>query len=93
VRDEEMSITWQEFMSYSDLASAEVAAGLLRNNGVPVQLVLDEPIPGLVNRVLISVPTDLLHRAKWITSQAQPTEAELIFFATGKLEAGDNTED
>ena len=85
-----MTSEWQSFASYPDLASAEVVAGLLRSNGVPVQVAADEPVPGLVKVVQIAVPSDLLHRAKWVTSQVQSTDAELIFLATGRLEGSDS---
>ena len=84
-----MSNNWQEFASYSNVASAEVVAGLLRSEGVPVEVTSDEPIPGLVKSVRLSVPADLMHRAKWVTSQVQLSEAELVFLATGELDAND----
>ena len=85
-----MSEHWKEFASYSDTASAEVVAGLLRSEGVPVQVSTDQPIPGLVESVRLFVPADLVHRAKWVASQSQLTEAELSFLATGKLDANNN---
>ncbi|HYM33941.1 MAG TPA: hypothetical protein VET48_01025 [Steroidobacteraceae bacterium] len=84
-----MSESWQVFASYGDVASAEAVAGLLRSESVPVQLASDEPIPGLVMNVRVMVPSDLMHRAKWIMSQAQLSDAELIFLATGKLDGDD----
>ncbi len=81
-----MSNNWQEFAVYSDAASAEVTAGLLRSEGVPVELIVDQPIPGLIKSVHLSVPADLVHRAKWVLSQVQFTEAELAYLATGTLE-------
>jgi hypothetical protein len=87
-----MSESWQLFASYGDVASAEAVAGLLRSEGVPVQLTSDEPIPGLVKDVRLFVPSDLLHRAKWIVSQTQISEAELIFLATGQRSTDDDKE-
>jgi negative regulator of sigma E activity len=87
-----MSNTWQEFASYSDAASAEAVAGLLRSEGVPTEVIADQPIPGLVKSVRLCVPSDLMHRAKWVTSKTQLTEAELVFLATGKLEGNENGE-
>ncbi len=87
-----MSNTWQVFATFPDVASAEVTAGLLRGEDVPVEMTVDEPIPGLINSVRLSVPADLMHRAKWLTSQAPLTEAELTFLATGKLESDNEQE-
>jgi len=87
-----MSDTWQEFVSFSDAASAEAVAGLLRSEGVPTQVIADQPIPGLIQNVHLFVPSDLMHRAKWLTSQTQLTEAELVYLATGKLEGSENPE-
>ena len=87
-----MSEGWLEFASYADLASAEAVAGLLRSEAVPVQVSSDEPIPGLVKNVRLMVPSELLHRAKWIVSQTQLSDAELDFLATGKLGADDDQE-
>jgi hypothetical protein len=84
-----MNDDWEEYSSYSDVASAEVVAGLLRSNGVPVVVLADEPLPGLITRVIVSVPADLLHRAKWVAAQAPLTDAELTFLATGKLGSDD----
>jgi hypothetical protein len=35
------------------------------------------------------VPADMLHRAAWILSQAQLSDAELSYYATGQLGDGD----
>ena len=78
-----MSEPWQEFAAYSNAASAEVAAGLLRSEGVPVDIVSDEPMPGLIRGFRLMVPAELLHRARWVAANADFTEEELAFFATG----------
>ena len=87
-----MSESWDVFESYGDVASAEAITGLLRSEAVPVQLMPDEPIPGLVKCVRLMVPSDLLHRAKWVVSHAQLSDAELTFLATGQLCGSDNKE-
>jgi hypothetical protein len=47
----------QEFVAYVDAASAEVAAGLLRSEGVPVNVASDEPMPELIqSRIMQRAP-------------------------------------
>jgi hypothetical protein len=77
--------TWREFATYGDAASAEVIAGLLRSENVPARVVSDEPMPGLTRGFCVMVPPDLLHRAQWVLSQAQLSDAELSYYATGQL--------
>ena len=83
-----MNKGWCEFAAYSDAASAEVVAGMLRSESVPVHVASDEPMPGLVRGFRVLVPSAMLHRAKWIAAQAELSEEELAFLATGQL--GDN---
>lgn len=83
-----MNEEWCEFAAYSDVASAELVAGLLRNESVPVHIASDEPMPGLVRGFRILVPPDMLHRARWVAAQAELSEEELVFLATGQLSCG-----
>jgi hypothetical protein len=87
-----LSDHWQEFASYSDAASAEVAAGLLRSEGVPVNIASDEPMPGLIQGFRLMVPEEMLHRARWVVSNAAFTDEELAFIATARLDSGESTE-
>ena len=89
-----MSEGWQEFASYSDAVSAEAAAGLLRSEGVPVNVSSDEPMPGLIRGFRLLVPTQMLHRARWVVSNASFSDEELAFFATERLDPnpGEETE-
>ena len=75
---------WQEFAAYSDAASAEILAGLLRSEGVPVEVAGDEPIPGLAGGFRVLVPAAQMHQARWVVSNAKFTDEELEFFATGQ---------
>ena len=88
-----MNQEWCEFAAYSDAASAEVVAGMLRSESVPVHIASDEPMPGLIRGFRILVPPEMLHRAKWIAAQAELSEGELTFFATGQLAGDDSAED
>jgi hypothetical protein len=87
-----LSERWQEFAAYSDAASAEVAAGLLRSEGVPVNVASDEPMPGLIRGFRLLVPAEMLHRARWVVSNAAFTDEELTFFATARLGPDGSTE-
>jgi Putative prokaryotic signal transducing protein len=72
---------WRELASYSDVASAEVVAGLLRSENVPVHVAADEVVPGLIRDFRLLVPPALLERARSVLQQQQPTEEELAFLA------------
>ena len=81
---------WKEFIAYSEAASAEIMAGLLRSEGMLVEVVGDEPIPGLAGGFRVLVPAELLHRARWIVSNAAFTDEELELFATGQKSTDDD---
>jgi hypothetical protein len=85
-----LSEPWQQFAAYPDAASAEVVAGLLRSEGVPVNVASDEPMPGLIQGFRLMVPADMLHRARWVVSNADFSEEELAFFATARLDSGES---
>ena len=87
-----LSERWQEFAAYSDAASAEVAAGLLRSEDVPVSVLSDEPMPGLIRGFRLMVPSELIHRARWVVSNAAFTDEELAFFATARLDSEGSAE-
>jgi hypothetical protein len=82
--------SWREFATYGDAASAEVIAGLLRSEDVPARIVSDEPMPGLIRGFSVLVAPEMLHRARWILSQAQLSDAELSYYATGRLGEDDS---
>jgi hypothetical protein len=82
--------TWSEFATYGDAASAEVVAGLLRAEDIPVRVASDEPMPGLTRGFTVMVPPDRVRRAQFVLSQAQLSDAELAYYATGKLD-GEST--
>lgn len=87
-----MNEPWQEFAAYSDAASAQVVAGLLRSEGVPVNVASDEPVPGLVRGFRLMVPAQLLHRARWVVANAAFTDEELAFLATNRLDSDGSAE-
>ncbi len=74
----------EQIAIYEDEASAEILAGMLRIEGIPVEVRLDSPLPGLVNKVKVLVPGSLAHRARSLIKASAVSEAELNFAATGK---------
>jgi hypothetical protein len=87
-----MNEAWVTFAVYGDAASAEATAGLLRSEAVPVRVASGEPVPGLIEGIRVMVPPDMLDRAKRILSQAQLSDEELAFLATGVLGEDDGKE-
>lgn len=76
---------WSEVVTFPDRISAEAVLGLLTQSNVPGRIVSDEHIPGLGLFFSVVVPTELLHRARWLLSEAQVSEAELTYLATKEL--------
>ena len=79
--------------AYPDAASAEVVAGLLRSEGVPVNVASDEPMPGLIQGFRLMVPAEMLHRARWVVANADFTDEELAFLATDRLDSDGSAEE
>ena len=80
-----MSETWYQIETFADEISAEAFAGSLRAHGVPVEILVQSHLPGMVNDVKVRVPSSLAHRARFIINSLGPTDAELTFAATGEL--------
>ena len=76
---------WKPFATTSDTVSAEAIAGRLRSEGVPVTVRTDVAVLGEARLCQVCVPSDMLHRARWIFDTESFTEAELTFLATGEL--------
>jgi hypothetical protein len=76
---------WEALDTFVDELSAQALAGRLRNEGVPVDIRISSPLPGLVNDVQVWVPKSLAHRARWIINTSPVSEEELAFAATGEL--------
>jgi hypothetical protein len=75
---------WECFAVYHDELAAEVVAGYLRRNDCPAQIA-GRAGAALEPGVRVIVPGELLHRARWLWAQADLTEAELEYLATGEL--------
>jgi hypothetical protein len=85
-------LTWNVVATFSDVVSAHALVVLFRAEGVPAEVVSDTPLLGEARRCEVHVPSELEHRARWLMSQAQFTDAELTFLATGELDGSDNAE-
>jgi hypothetical protein len=77
-------VDWEVFASYPHYLAAHIVAGLLENEGLPVIVSAWSAFPGAVSATLW-VPKHLLHRARWIAALSAPSDAELLFLATGDL--------
>jgi hypothetical protein len=80
-------LTWERFARYPNYVAAEIVAGLLENEGVPVLVESIGVFPDTTSFSTIWVRKELAHRARWILAWAPPAEAELIFLPTGELSA------
>jgi hypothetical protein len=78
--------------TFPDVPSAHVLVVLLRAEGVPAEIVSDTSLLGEARRCEIRVPSELARRARWLMAQAQITDAELTFLATGELDGDDSAE-
>lgn len=78
-------VEWQQFSQYSDYLSTRIVAGLLENEGVPTRISSANIFLGNECDHIIWVPKELAHRARWILALPPPTDAELLFLATGEL--------
>lgn len=81
---------WRQFARYPNYLAAHIVAGLLENEGVPAVVESSGVFPG-ADTSAIWVPKELLHRARWILALSPPSDAELLFLATGELEAANET--
>ena len=78
-------LEWQLFETLTDLGSAKVRIAVLEREGVPARLVSNRLALGLEEGYHVFVPANLLHRAKWVSSQSRLSDAELDYLATGEL--------
>jgi hypothetical protein len=71
-----MSDQWSLLAVYADPVSAEIFAGLLRSEAIPVRIKADEPVPGLMRAFSLHVPEAMLARARTLCSQAPWSDEE-----------------
>jgi hypothetical protein len=77
-------IEWEMFAHYPNYLAAQIVAGLFENEGLPSIVAAWASFPGIGSSTLW-VPKQLMHRARWIAALAGPTDAELLFMATGEF--------
>lgn len=79
---------WACFRSFANRGAAEVLCSQLELEGVPARI----DVRDFEAEFRVLVPQELLHRARWITSQTPPTDAELEYLATGSLPPAERQE-
>jgi hypothetical protein len=77
---------WAVFRRFSDLPSAQALVELLFTHNVPARIEAPYLLPGIDGDYIVSVPSDLLHRASWVAPEAAFDERELAYLATGRLD-------
>lgn len=73
--------TWVRFKSFANRGVAEVLCARLEVDGVPARVEVHD----FEAYFSVLVPAELAHRARWLTSQAPPSDNELEYLATGRL--------
>jgi len=76
---------WQSLMTVLDTLSAQALVERLNGEGVPTRVQMDTSLLGAARSCEILVPSELLHRAKWLLSSGQFSDTELTYLATGEL--------
>jgi hypothetical protein len=79
---------WSSVVTYSDPISAEAVLPILRDGEVPCRIRSDETLPGLASFFSVEVPSELLHRARWLLDSAKVSDSELTYLATKELSDG-----
>lgn len=62
--------------AFTDETSADLLAGLLRGEGLPVEVRPVSPLPGIVDEVEIYVPTAFADRARALIESSNLADAE-----------------
>jgi hypothetical protein len=75
---------WSTVVTHSDRLSAEASVAVLRANDVPTLLTTDETLPAS-GTIAVRVPTELLHRARWVLNPSEVSDRELEYLATHEL--------
>lgn len=78
-----------QIATFEDEVSAEILAGMLRNEGIPAEVQSVSPLPGLVDEVKVYVATSHTSRAQELMKSSKVSAAELRFAATGETDPAD----
>ena len=76
---------WQLLTTAPNIPAAHALETLLKGRGVDCRLESDMPLLGEGMPCAVMVEASLLHRAKYVLAEADFTDAELDFLATGHL--------
>ena len=76
---------WQILTTAPNVPAARAIAGLLEGQGVQCQLKFDTSLLGEGQQCAVMVEASLLHRGRFVLAEANFTDAELDFLATGLL--------
>lgn len=80
---------WQLFKLFPNRVEADRIATFLQSSGVPAYVDHGALGVGLEGEFKVFVATELAHRARWLISLPEITDAELDFLATGRLPSSD----
>jgi hypothetical protein len=76
---------WDLFRSFDDPTSANVMCEWLLRENVPAKVETRSLEHGIEAKHCVFVHRTLIHRARWVIAQLQPTDEELEYLATGEL--------
>jgi len=72
-----MSDDWQALETFPNHLGAEIVAGMLRADSMPVRIESFGIVPGLEQGSRIMVPPAQMQRARWLLQHARVSDAEL----------------
>lgn len=76
---------WCVICEFPNYAGAEIMKSLLEASDVPTQIIPSDRITALYTGVRVLVKASLVHRARWVLNNADFSEAELNYLATGEF--------
>lgn len=79
---------WSVVATFGDRTSADALYGLLESESLQCLVVSNGVVPGLGTEFTVLVPTEQLRKAQRIREQAQVSNEELTYLATGELPGG-----
>ena len=83
-------LTWTSVASFYDLGPAHTLAALLNDELVPARVTSESRLIGDALIWEVSVPPQLLERARVLLAQSNFVDAEIEYLATGVLGSDDN---
>lgn len=93
MKQNEGATSWETAVTLSDVASADAIAIMLRGEGLPAVVVSDSALLGEARRSEVRVPEGVARRARWLMAQAEFSDAELTFLATGEFPGKDDAKE